>query len=738
MAQEPQKLEGQVDQVVFRNEENGYSVLRLRVEGQGEPQTVVGCMPGVSVGESLNLTGEWMRHATYGAQFKVRTFERQLPQGAAAILEYLSSGVIKGVGAITARRLVDEFGEDTLKILEEDPDRLTAIQGMSPKRARDISAAFRARLGMGRLLDFLRTNNLPVELALPLYRQYGDEALEELRADPYLLTGQELEVAFQTVDALAVSLGIDANDPKRLEAALLFELRHNAGNGHTFLPVDKLLQATARLLALEGPESLETALEELARRGQVVRETVVGLDCAYLTQLHEAEVYVAHRLEEMAQMELSVPGDLERLLERIQTEQAITYAPQQRQAVELAASRQVMLLTGGPGTGKTTSLRGVLALFEQLGLDTALAAPTGRAAKRLGETCGQEAYTIHRLLEPHFDSKTDKLTFTHGQDDPLKHDALIVDETSMVDISLMAALLAGLKSDARLVLVGDPNQLPSVGPGALLADLLKSGIIPSVSLVQVFRQAAQSAIVRSAHEIHHGVLPQLRNRGEGDFFFLSRLKSAQAVDTIVELVGSRLPKNMGIPAPQVQVLTPTRKGPLGTFELNRRLQEELNPPEAQKPQRAFGPQIFRLGDRVMQVKNNYDAMWLDRERGESGLGVFNGDIGQIVDVSADGSGLTVDFDGRQVFYSGDALNELELAYAVTVHKSQGSEYPAVVLACLEAAPMLLTRSVLYTAVTRARSLLVAVGDQRVFARMVENDRPQRRYSALRVRLKGEA
>lgn len=737
MAREPRQLDGQVDQVVFRNGENGYSVLRLRVEGEEEPVTVVGCMPGVSPGESLSLTGEWMRHPTYGAQFKARTVERRLPETAAAILEYLSSGAVKGVGAITARRLVEEFGEDTLDVLENHPTKLLALPGFSLKRARDISHSFRAQMGMGRLMDFLRRHELSADLALPLYRLYGEDALDELKADPYLLTDPGLDVAFQKADALAVELGIDAADPQRLEAALLFELRHNAGNGHTFLTADKLLSATAQLLSLEGPDSLTGALADLQRGGQVARETVRGLDCVYLADLFEAERYVAARLEEMARMEMQVPGDLPRLLERIQADQGLTYAPQQLQAVELAARGQVMLLTGGPGTGKTTSLRGVLALFEHLGLETALAAPTGRAAKRLGELCGQEAYTIHRLLETHFDDKTGKLIFTHDQSDPLKADAVIVDETSMVDISLMAALLAGLRDDARLVLVGDPNQLPSVGPGALLADLLKSGVLPSVSLVQIFRQAAQSAIVRSAHEIHHGILPQLKNTGEGDFFFLTRLRSEDAAQTVVELVGSRLPKNMGIPAGQVQVLSPTRKGPMGTAALNRRLQEALNPFSEDKPQRPFGEQIFRLGDRVMQVKNNYDAMWVDRGRNESGLGIFNGDIGHIIDVSADGAGLTVDFDGRQVFYPGDALNELELAYAVTVHKSQGSEYPAVVFACLDAPPMLLTRGVLYTAVTRARSLFVAVGDKRLFARMVENDRPQRRYSALAARLRGE-
>lgn len=735
MPQDGQTLQGRVSQVVFRNEENGYTVLRLLPDG-GEEETVVGCMPGVSPGETLILTGERTSHHVYGVQFKARTVERQLPTTAPAILEYLSSGAVKGVGAITARRLVEEFGAETLDVMEHHPVKMTHLPGVSLRRAKDISADFRAKLGMGRLLDFLRSHGLAPDLALPLYRAYGDKALERVREEPYLLTGPGLDVSFQTADALAVELGVDASDPQRLEAALLFELRHNAGNGHSFLPVDKLLNATVRLLSLEGPEPLESALDGLTGRGELERQTVKKLDCVYLRELYEAEVYVADRLEEMAQGELAPPGNFQRILDRIQKEQGIVYAPQQVQAVETAARRQVMLLTGGPGTGKTTSLRGVLALFEAMGLEAELAAPTGRAAKRLGETCGQEAATIHRLLETHFDDATGRITFTHDQDDPLKADAVIVDETSMVDISLMAALLAGLRGDARLVLVGDPNQLPSVGPGAVLADLLKSEIIPSVKLEQVFRQAAQSAIVRSAHEIHHGVMPQLRNH-DGDFFFLSRLKPEEAVDTIVELVRERLPGKMGIPSHQVQVLSPTRKYPTGTFNLNQRLQEALNPPAPDKPQKAFGPVVFRLGDRVMQVKNNYDALWTDQKTGETGLGVFNGDIGHITAVEDPGGGVTVDFDGRRVVYPPDALSELELAYAVTVHKAQGSEYPAVVLACLEAAPMLLTRSVLYTAVTRAKSLLVAVGDRRVFSRMVENDRPQRRYSALGVRLKGE-
>ena len=730
------RLEGKVDQVVYRNEENGYTVLRLLAQGLDEPATVVGCMPGVSVGETLTVTGVWGHHAAYGAQFKAKTMERSLPKGADAILEYLASGAVKGIGAVTAQRLVETYGDDTLAVLEEHPERLTEIKGMTPKRARDIAAAFREQMGMRRLLDFLRRHSLSADLALPLYRLYGLDALERVKDDPYLLTQPGLGVAFQTADALAVELGVDATDPQRLEAALLFELRHNAGNGHVFLPVDKLLPATTRLLNLESPEALLGALDDLTRRRQVVRETALGRDSAYLTELYQAESYVATRLEEMARLEMSAPQDLDRVVARIQAQQGIEYEPKQLEAVELAAKRQVMLLTGGPGTGKTTSLRGVLALFDSLGLETALAAPTGRAAKRLGETCGEEAYTIHRLLETHFDDATGQLVFTHDQSDPLKADAVIVDEASMVDVTLMAALLAGLRSDCRLVLVGDPNQLPSVGPGCVLADLLKSGVIPAITLIQIFRQAAQSAIIRSAHEIHHGIVPQLRSF-EGDFFFFKRHRPERAVDTILELVKNRLPGKLGIPSNQIQVLSPTRRYPTGTVNLNKELQAALNPPAPGKPEKVFGSVIFRLGDRVMQVKNNYDVMWLDRAKGESGLGIFNGDIGHIVAMEPDGTSLTVDFDGKQVLYTPESLMELELAYAVTVHKSQGSEYPAVVFACLEAAPMLLTRSVLYTGVTRAKSLFIGVGDERIFAHMVENNKPQRRYSALAARLTGD-
>ena len=731
MQEERSLIEGTVESVIYQNQENGYTVLRLD-GGEGQTLTVVGCMPGVAPGEGIAVEGTWTRHASYGEQFKAEAVERRTPAGTKAIFDYLSSGAVKGIGAATARRMVEEFGEETLTVLEEHPERLTQIRGITRKKALAMGENFRLQMGMRRLLEFLGEHEVPLQLAMPLYRKYGDRALEIIRGNPYLLVDGELGVEFSTADKLALSMGMEGDDPQRIEAGLLFELAHNLDNGHAFLPRRKLLPATAQLIELEGEtEALEDALEALLERGEVIQETVANEEAVYLHDLYEAEQYVAFRLSEMARGEQVPPAGLDGLIDRIQAEQGIVYAPQQRQAVELAAASQVMLLTGGPGTGKTTSLRGVLALFEQLGLETALAAPTGRAAKRLGELCGMEAATIHRLLETQYDPRSGRLVFARDEDDPLRADAVIVDETSMVDILLMRGLLSALRPECRLILVGDPDQLPSVGPGNLFSDLIRSGVVPMVRLTEIFRQAAESAIVRNAHGVNRGELPDLRDN-KHDFFFLRRKDPARAAETIVELVQTRLPNNMGIPPEQIQVLSPTRKRVTGTAALNRAIQEAVNPPAPDRPERRFGEYVFRQGDRVMQVRNNYDVIWKDGLT--TGMGVFNGDIGRIVEVDNRSELITVDFEGRLVEYTPDMLGELEPAYAITVHKAQGSEYRAVILSVSEGAPMLLTRGVLYTAITRARELLILVGDEEIVARMTANDRQQRRYSGLRWRL----
>ncbi|MFR7688411.1 ATP-dependent DNA helicase [Evtepia gabavorous] len=567
---------------------------------------------------------------------------------------------------------------------------------------------------------------------MPLYRRYGDLALTALRANPYLLTEEPLFTPFPAADKLARELGLEADDPLRLEAGLLYTLSHNLDNGHVFLPYAKLLTAAQRLLGTES-SVLEDHLEGLTDRGTIVREEIAGQDACYLARLHYCETYVANALLEMEGEPLCPPEDLDALLDRIQREQGLTYAPMQVEAVKTAAQRQVMLLTGGPGTGKTTSLRGILSLFDHLQLRTALTAPTGRAAKRLSETCGAEASTIHRLLEPRYDSQTGGLTFAHNEREPLDTDAVILDEASMVDLVLMQALLAALPGGCRLVLVGDPHQLPSVGPGNLLSDLLRSRRLPTLRLTEIFRQAAASAIIRGARAVDQGDCPVLVNDPAGDFFFLRRLDPAAAVETIVSLCQTRLPQNMGISPDQIQVLSPTRKGTAGTAALNRALQEAVNPPAPDKQEKSFGTVLFREGDRVMQVKNNYDILWEDHADGV-GMGIFNGDIGRIESIDPASGLVTVDFDGHRAAYPPDMMTQLELAYAVTVHKAQGSEYRAVILSAVEAAPMLLTRGILYTAMTRAKELLILVGDDQVVARMAANDRQQRRYSGLRARL----
>ena len=729
--QELELLEGTVSAVIFQNEENGYTILKLDVHD--EQVTVVGPMAGVAPGEYLSVRGRWTRHPTYGPQMKAEVVERRLPQGLKEIYHYLSSGAVKGVGKATARLIIEEFGEDSLTVIEEEPEKLAKIKGITKKRAAQISEAFRQQMGSRRLMEFLGEHNFPLELAALLRRAYGDMALEVIKANPYLLLEEEFEVEFSQADALALSLGVGAEDPLRLEAGLQFELAHNLKNGHTFLPRRKLVEATGTLLSIPG-DLLEGCLDTLVRRGELELEQVAGQEAVYLPTLYEAEAYIAQRVLEMSQAELLPPQGLDKLVRRIEREQGISYAPQQRQAVELAANRQIMLLTGGPGTGKTTCLRGVLALFEMMGLDTALAAPTGRAAKRLGELCGTEASTIHRLLETGFDPRSGKLVFTKNSYDPLKADAVIVDETSMVDVPLMAALLDALEGDCRLVLVGDPDQLPSVGPGSLFADLIRCGAVPAVRLTDIFRQAAQSAIVRGAHLINCGQTPDLA-RNQGDFFCLVRRDPQAVLDTIVDLCRRRLPERLGIPADQIQVLSPTRRRGTGTRALNQVLQSALNPPLEGKGERRFGDWVFRAGDRVMQVRNNYDILWREEGGADSGMGMFNGDIGVIRSIEKEA--ITVDFDGKVVEYSPDMLGELEPAFAVTVHKSQGSEYRAVILAALEGAPMLMTRGVLYTAVTRARELFIVVGDPAAVAGMVANNRQTRRYSGLRARLMGE-
>ena len=722
--------EGTVHSVIFQNAENGYTVLRLLTE-EGEVITVVGCIPCAAPGEHLTVSGVWEQHPQHGEQLRAVELERSLPEDEEEIFDYLSSGVCKGVGPATARRIVDRFGPETLDILEQDPGRLTSIRGITEKKAQEIAASFRQAMGLRRLMAFLAQYQLPPVLAMRLRQVYGDAALEKVRENPYLLSSDDCGVEFSATDEIAMSMGFSADCGERLRAAVTFELSHNENNGHVFLPRSKLVAATCQLLDC-GEELVEGALDELIERRAVVQEPVANVEACYLRRLWEAEVSACVRLNGLLAVDADRSPQAGKTVSEIEAEQGITYAPQQRQAVELAARTGVVILTGGPGTGKTTTVRGIVALFEKMGLDIVLAAPTGRAAKRMSELTGREAQTIHRLLGMSWNEATQQVAFTKTEKEPLETDAVIVDEMSMVDLTLFSALLRALRPGTRLVLVGDADQLPSVGAGNVFSDLIRSGRVETVFLREVFRQAEKSAIIRNAHAVNLGQPPRLTN-DQGDFFFMCRRDGERTVSTIVELCRTRLPEKMGIPADQIQVLTPTRKGASGTISLNRCLQEALNPAGPDKREIQWGDRLFREGDRIMQTRNDYNVVW-GREDGTIGTGIFNGDVGKILQIDPSGEWLAVEFDGRAATYGVEMLNEIDLAYAMTVHKAQGSEYRCVVMAAMPAAQSLMVRGVLYTALTRARELLIVVGDDAAIRSMAANDKQQKRYSGLRWRL----
>ena len=697
-------IAGTISHVIFQNEENGYTVLRL-VTSDGEAVTVVGTIPCAAPGEDLVVTGRWVSHPVHGEQVEARQVERHMPTTENEILCYLASGIIKGVGPATADRMVQRFGESTLRVLEEEPELLTKIKGITPRRAKEIGESYRYQTGMRRLLEFLSLNDLPLSLALRLYRRYGGEALEAVRENPYLLVDELYGVDFAVMDEIALSMGMAGDSRRRIEASVLFELTYNLGNGHVFLPRDKLIAAASQLIDCP-PETVEVSLDDLIGRGAVRCQRVARVEACYLRRLYEAETGVTEKLGRMLACQADRPDyvRVDAILEQIEAGQGITYAPEQRRAVELAARQGVVLLTGGPGTGKTTSVRGIVAMLDRIGCKILLMAPTGRAAKRLGELCAREAQTIHRALGMTWREETGEVTFQKNEKDPLEAEAVIVDEMSMVDLPLLHALLSAVKDDCRLVMVGDPDQLPSVGPGNVFGDLIRSGRVETVRLTEIFRQAQASAIIRSAHAVNQGQLPPLRNSAGSDFFFMRRRDPLAAVELVVELCRTRLPQNMGVDGRDIQVLCPTRRGEWGTRALNRALQEALNPPAPDKRQKAWGELVFRVGDRVMQIRNNYDVLWV-RSDGVTGAGIFNGDVGVVEDIDPAGELMTVRFDDRTATYVSDMLGELELAYAVTVHKSQGSEYRAVVLVALPAAPALMVRGVLYTGISRARELL---------------------------------
>ena len=734
MTQELEILQGTIEAVVYQNYDNGYSVLRLNV-GEKQAVTVVGTIPLPVVGERLMVTGKWSTHSNYGRQFEAEFLERLLPETAAQIQAYLAGRVVKGIGPVSAARIVAKFGDKTLEIMEREPMRLAEVSGISEARAKAIGEEFRVRVGMRQLMEFFAQHQLPAELALRAYKLFGESTVDLLYDDPYLLMEEGLEAPFGAVDRFAIELGVDGDDPRRVEAGILFQLQYNLTVGHSFLPEKKLVDSTSQLLSLE-PETIAQGLERLLEAGRVVRDVLAEITVDYLPELHEAEVYTAMRLRELAKRAFPEPEDLEERIEQVSQESGIVYSAEQTQAIREAATSGLLLITGGPGTGKTTLLTGILSLLGNMQLKCLVAAPTGRAAKRMAEVTGEEASTIHRLLEAGIDQNTGKMYFARDEDNPLKADAVIVDEMSMVDIRLMHHLLRAIPRGKRLILVGDPDQLPPVGPGSPFGDMLRSGCLPAARLTEIFRQAQQSLIVMNAHRINRGELPDLKNV-KSDFFFMRRNSEEELTRLIRDLCTTRLPKNMGIPPEQIQVLSPTRKGGVGTVALNKLLQSALNPPSPDKQEHAYGDYTFREGDRVMQIRNNYDIVWKKSDGTAAGTGIFNGDVGIIREIDRNKESVRVLYDDREAEYDFAQLGELEPAFASTVHKSQGSEYRAVILTAWGGSPYLLSRSVLYTAVTRAKELLIIVGREETIAAMTANAQKNKRYTGLKLRLQGK-
>ena len=723
-----------VEEIVFRNDQNGFTVATVKPEGSRR-LSAVGIMPFLAVGERVVFTGDMVEHREYGAQIKVTGYTALMPEKQSDIEKYLASGVIRGVGPATSKLIVRHFGDQTLDVLEAHPDWLTEIPGIGPKRARLIGESFAENVGMRRTMMFLQGLGISPNMAGKVCSKFGEMTETVVRTNPYRLADEIEGIGFRTADQIALGLGFERESRIRLLSGIRYVLNEAVGGeGHVYLPYTRLVDESMKILSA-GEEAVLNAVAELIVSGQLIRQEVDGETAIYLPRLYEAECEVAQRVRrlETARGKKSslTPARADELISRYEAESGVMLCGEQREAVLAAAFNGVTVITGGPGTGKTTSIRCLIRLMEEHG-SIELCAPTGRAAKRMTEATGRPARTIHRMLE----FAGDEEGFGRDQDNPLDADAIIADETSMIDIFLMRALLRAVKPGARLVLVGDADQLPSVGAGNVLKDLISSGIVPVVKLTEIFRQAAQSNIVMNAHRINRGEYPVILNRNTD--FFLERHRSLQEVaQSVVALVKRRLPGYLGVdPMRDIQVMAPMKKGDAGVFELNRLLQAELNPPSPGRAELKRADGLFRVGDKVMQTKNDYELEW--EKDGDEGEGVFNGDIGYVTAIDRDEGTLTVEFDdGRVAEYTGGELEELELAYCMSVHKSQGSEFEAVVLPLFAGPPMLMTRNLLYTAVTRAKRLVCITGREECVRRMIDNNHIDKRYSALEMRLRGE-
>lgn len=732
---------GYIDHIIFRNDQNGYTVMVLKQTGE-EEITCVGTFPDISQGATIEASGNYIHHPVYGKQFQIASFTEKMPEDSLAMERYLGSGAIKGIGAALAARIVRRFGEDTLRIVEEEPERLAEIKGISEKKAREIAAQVTEKADMRRAMIFLQKYGISLNLGAKIYQKYGQSLYNVLQENPYRLAEDISGVGFKIADEIAGRIGIQADSDYRIRSGMLYVLLQASGEGHIYLPKEELFRRAASLLQVD-ISYMEKHLMDMAIDRKVVvkereKETIVYPSQHYYLELNTARM--------LCELNVACPEDeksTEKRIAQIEKETDTVLDEMQKTAVREAASNGLFVLTGGPGTGKTTTINAIIRFFESEGAELRLAAPTGRAAKRMTEATGYEAQTIHRLLElsgmPEEEREGQAVQFERNAQNPLEADVIIIDEMSMVDIFLMHSLLLAVTAGTRLVLVGDENQLPSVGPGNVLRDIIRSESFPVVELKKIFRQASESDIVVNAHKINRGeqVIPDNKSR---DFFFLKRYDADIIIRVVIALIQEKMPRYVQAKPFDIQVLTPMRKGLLGVERLNQILQRYLNPPENGKKERELGGQLFRQGDKVMQVKNNYQLEWEVRGKYgipvEKGVGVFNGDTGILTEINEFAETATVEFeDGRCAEYSFKQMEELELAYAITIHKSQGSEYPAVVIPLLSGPQMLLNRNLLYTAVTRARKCVTIVGSEETFGEMIRNEKQQRRYSSLDVRIR---
>ena len=730
-----ERIRGYVEHIIYRNAENGYTVLNLSTE---EDEIVcVGTLSWIGEGELLEAEGQYVVHASYGQQFRISSFQIRPPENIKAIEHYLGSGAIKGIGAALAARIVRRFKEDTFRIIEKEPERLAEVKGISEKKAREIAAQAEEKREMRDAMIFLGKYGISAALSVKIYQRYGNELFRVIKENPYRLADDITGVGFRIADEIARRAGIEADSDFRVRSGILYVLMQAAQDGHIYLPGPVLREKTEEMLGI-GMAGLEEYLTDLAVEHKVVVKREEEELRVYAAPLYYHEMSVAHMLCDL-NVTGKVPEDviLEKI-RRIEKQTGTVLDEKQREAVLEAERCGLLVLTGGPGTGKTTTINTMITYFMQQGMEIALAAPTGRAAKRMTEATGYEARTIHRLLEAEGDPEGPGTRFGRNSTRPLEADVLIIDEMSMVDIYLMQALLSAVTPGTRLVMVGDVNQLPSVGPGCVLRDIIDSGVCKVVCLTRIFRQAEQSDIVVNAHKINRGEHMPLDNKSR-DFFFLKRTDANVIISIVIRLIAEKLPGYVHADPMEIQVLTPARKGLLGVERLNSILQKYLNPPDRKKKEYQSGDHLFREGDKVMQIKNNYQLEWKIRGRhgvtADSGTGVFNGDIGIVREINPILETLTVEFDEKRMAeYPFSGLDELELAYAVTIHKSQGSEYPAVVIPLLPGPRMLMNRNLLYTAVTRAQRCVTMVGDGQVFYQMIDNTLQQHRYTTLRQRL----